>query len=140
MKMAKPYDASVEAEIGRIGKTETGEDSPAVCARPKDCAAFAKRTHVDALAVAIGNVHGVYVGAPNLRFDILEEASRLCDAALVLHGGTGISDEDFRRAISLGVRKINIATAMFQAEARVATAFNGLDYFYTVSPNGGCRI
>jgi fructose-bisphosphate aldolase class II len=81
---------------------------------------FIDETQVDALAVGIGNAHGVYVGTPKLRFDILEEISRQTSLPLVLHGGTGISPEDFCRCISLGVRKINIATACFQAAADAA--------------------
>lgn len=127
--LARLTGASVEAEIGRIGKTETGEDSPAVCARPDDCVYFYEHTHVDALAVAIGNAHGVYVGTPQLRFDVLSEVERRLGVPLVLHGGTGISNEDFRRCISIGVAKINIATALFQAAAQAAASSDGKDYF-----------
>ena len=127
--LAKRYGAAVEAEIGRIGKTETGEDAPAVCAKPEDCEALYQQTGVDALAVAIGNAHGVYVGAPQLHFDILKEVRDRIDAPLVLHGGTGISDDDFRRAASLGVCKINIATALFMAATHAATSYTGTDYF-----------
>lgn len=129
LDMARPYGAAVEAEIGRIGKTETGDAAPAVCARPEDCLYFYEHTRVDALAVAIGNCHGIYAGAPNLRFEILGRVQQLCPVPLVLHGGTGISDEDFRRAIGLGVCKINIATAIFQAAAKAAMEFGGMDYF-----------
>ena len=111
IEMARPTGASVEAEIGVIGKTESGEDRTAVCASPEESLRFLRETGVDALAVAIGNAHGVYVGAPNLRFDILEAIRRESCAPLVLHGGTGISDEDFRRCVKNGIRKINIATA-----------------------------
>lgn len=127
--MAQPYGASVEAEIGRIGRGEAGEDTPALCARPEDAVAFARETGVDALAVAIGNAHGVYVGTPDLQFDILDAVRRRCDMPLVLHGGTGISDEAFRRCIQLGVRKINIATAIFQAVTEAALQNAGGGYF-----------
>ncbi|HML46233.1 MAG TPA: class II fructose-bisphosphate aldolase, partial [Clostridia bacterium] len=68
-------------------------------------------TGVESLAVAIGNAHGIYVGAPNLRFDILESLRGRMPIPMVLHGGTGISPADFQRCIALGMRKINIATA-----------------------------
>ncbi len=115
---AKAVD--VEAEIGRVGRTESGEDAPIAYADPKDALHFLEQTRVDALAVGIGNAHGVYTAAPNLRFDILQEISQKDPTPLVLHGGTGITKEDFQKAISFGVRKINIATACFQASAMAA--------------------
>lgn len=127
MDLARPFHAAVEAEIGRVGKTESGQNSPAQCASPEDAIQFVRETAVDALAVAIGNAHGVYVGAPDLHFDILEEIRRHCATPLVLHGGTGISEGDFRRCISLGMHKINIATATFQAVC--AAAQGASDYF-----------
>ncbi|MEG1890083.1 MAG: ketose-bisphosphate aldolase [Clostridia bacterium] len=128
-ELAKPYGAAVEAEIGRVGKNEDGGDSPAVCCVPAEGIFFARETNVDALAVAIGNAHGIYVGTPSLRFDVLEQISQQCDTPLVLHGGTGISDEDFRHCIRLGVHKINIATANFIAAAQAAHAAAQTDYF-----------
>ena len=127
MEWAKPYGAAVEAEIGRVGRTESGGDAPAVCADPEDAIRFAAETNVDALAVAIGNAHGVYAGSPDLRFEVLEAIQQRCRTPLVLHGGTGISDEDFRHCIRLGVGKINIATATFMAAAQAA--HEGKDYF-----------
>ena len=85
------------------------------CTDPKEVERFVELTGVDALAVAIGNAHGNYPVAPTLCFDVLEEIHKTKDIPLVLHGGTGITDEDFRRAIGLGIRKINIATANFDA-------------------------
>ncbi len=126
--MARPYGASVEAEIGVIGKTEGGQERAAVCASVEDSLRFLKETGVDALAVAIGNAHGVYTGAPKLHFDILAAIRRQDRTPLVLHGGTGISDEDFRRCIENGVRKINIATAAYGAVYEAAR--NASDYFH----------
>jgi fructose-bisphosphate aldolase class II len=73
---------------------------------------FVSRTGIDALAVAIGNAHGKYKGKPELDFNRLEEIRRAVNIPLVLHGGSGIPDEDFRRAISLGIAKINFFTGM----------------------------
>lgn len=120
MALAHRQGVDVEAEIGRVGRTENGEEAPVAYADPREALRFIADTQVDALAVGIGNAHGVYVGTPKLRFDILEEISKQTAVPLVLHGGTGISPEDFRRCISLGVRKINIATACFQAAADAA--------------------
>jgi len=112
----------VEAEIGRVGRTENGQEAPIAYADPGEALRFIRETGVDALAVGIGNAHGVYAAAPKLRFDILEQISGNTSVPLVLHGGTGISPDDFRHAILLGVRKINIATACFQASAMAAHA------------------
>ena len=130
IELARPRGATVEAEIGVIGKTESGEDRTAVCASPEESLRFLKETQVDALAVAIGNAHGVYVGAPQLRFDILEAIRRESKAPLVLHGGTGISDEDFRRCVKNGIRKINIATATHIAAFEAA---QGARSYYDMS-------
>lgn len=125
--LARSFGASVEAEIGVIGKTESGEERDAVCASPEDSLRFLKETKVDALAVAVGNAHGLYTGAPHLRFDILAEIHARDKTPLVLHGGTGISDGDFIRCIENGVRKINIATAAYRSVFEAAQT--GRDYF-----------
>lgn len=128
IRLAEGYGAAVEAEIGVVGKTETGAALTAKCADPEEAVRFVRETGVDALAVAIGNAHGVYEGMPELRFDVLESMQGRCgDTAFVLHGGTGISDEDFRRAIALGMHKINIATASFMAVHQAAQGAK--DYF-----------
>lgn len=116
IELASKYGASVEAELGIIGKDEAGNDcGKAIYTDPKDAVAFAEAVPVTALAVAIGNAHGHYDGKPELRFDILEKIHKTTDIPLVLHGGSGILKSEFRRCIDLGVRKINIATANFDA-------------------------
>ena len=128
IRMAEGRGASVEAEIGVVGKTETGAALTARCADPEEAVRFVRQTGVDALAVAIGNAHGVYEGTPELRFDVLERMQGRCgDTSFVLHGGTGVTAEDFRRAIRLGMHKINIATASFMAVHRAAQG--AADYF-----------
>lgn len=126
MKMAEEYDAAVEAEIGCVGGSEDGSEDIAVnCTKPEDAVRFEAETGVDALAIAIGNAHGNYKSAPKLRFDILEECERLVDAPLVLHGGTGISPEDFVKCSKTGIKKINIATATFDSvEKTVCGCYN----------------
>ena len=130
---AKACGATVEAELGVVGGNE-GDTAEHViqCTDPAAAKEFCEKTGVDALAVAIGNAHGNYPVLPALRFDVLEQIDRTVDVPLVLHGGTGITEEMFRRAISLGVRKINIATASFDAAAKAAktaTAAEAPDYF-----------
>ncbi|MGI6721896.1 MAG: class II fructose-bisphosphate aldolase [Anaerovoracaceae bacterium] len=116
VSLASGYGATVEAELGLVGGSEDGsEDNGIKCTDPMDAMQFIKRTGVDALAVAIGNVHGDYQEAPNLEFGVLSEICEKTGAPLVLHGGSGISDEDFQEAIRRGIRKVNIATASYKA-------------------------
>lgn len=126
IKSAREYGASVEAEIGCVGGSEDGSEDIAInCTKPEDAVRFAEETGVDALAIAIGNAHGNYKSTPKLRFDILEECARLVSAPLVLHGGTGISPEDFVKCSKTGIKKINIATATFDSvENSVRTCYN----------------
>ena len=105
------------------GNEGEGKAHKILCTDPDKAKEFCARTGVNALAVAIGNAHGNYPVLPELRFDVLEEINKKVDTPLVLHGGTGITDEMFRKAISLGVRKINIATASFDRMARYAKAY-----------------
>ncbi len=131
---ANKYDATVEAELGVVGGNEgdTAEHK-IMCTDPEKALDFCNETGVDCLAVAIGNAHGNYPVLPELRFDVLEEINKKVDVPLVLHGGTGITDEMFKRAISLGIRKINIATASFDALANSAKKYTSNkekpDYF-----------
>ncbi len=126
VNLASDYDATVEAELGVVGGNEgEGKKHEILCTNPDDAKLFCDETGVDALAVAIGNAHGNYPKLPELRFDVLEEIHKRVKTPLVLHGGTGISDEQFQKAISLGVRKINIATASFDSLAAYAKAYCG---------------
>lgn len=116
VEIAGRYGATVEAELGLVGGSEDGSSDHGIqCTDPKDAEIFAKETGIDALAVAIGNAHGNYPTAPHLAFDVLEQIHKNVDIPLVLHGGSGITDSDFQRAISLGIRKVNIATASFNS-------------------------
>ena len=128
VQLAHRYNATCEGEIGVLGKTETGEETSARFTDPEEAVAFARETGVDALAVAIGNAHGVYAGTPVFHFDVLDRIREKSDIPLVLHGGTGSSEGNFTRAIASGVRKINIATALFQAAAHAAHTAEE-DYF-----------
>lgn len=126
MAMAQDYDAAVEAEIGCVGGSEDGSEDIAInCTKPDDAVRFVNETGVDALAIAIGNAHGNYKSTPKLRFDILEKCAELVETPLVLHGGTGISPEDFVKCSKTGIKKINIATATFDmVEKAVHTCYN----------------
>ena len=116
VEKACKYGATVEAELGLVGGSEDGScDHGIRCTDPDDAVVYARETGIDALAVAIGNAHGNYPVAPTLAFDVLEKIHEKVDIPLVLHGGSGITDKDFQRAISLGIRKVNIATASFNS-------------------------
>ena len=116
VEKAQKYGATVEAELGLVGGSEDGScDHGIRCTDPDDAVVYARETGIDALAVATGNAHGNYPVAPTLAFDVLEKIHEKVDIPLVLHGGSGITDKDFQRAISLGIRKVNIATASFNS-------------------------
>ena len=116
VEKARKYGATVEAELGLVGGSEDGScDHDIRCTDPDDAVVYARETGIDALAVAIGNAHGNYPVAPTLAFDVLEKIHEKVDIPLVLHGGSGITDKDFQKAISLGIRKVNIATASFNS-------------------------
>lgn len=137
-RKAAKYGATVESELGVVGGNEGDSAKHEIsCTDPEKAKIFCEKTGVDCLAVAIGNAHGNYPVLPELRFDVLEEIYHTVSTPLVLHGGTGITAEMFRRAISLGIRKINIATASFDALAAAAKDYTAEidkpDYF-TLSP------
>lgn len=123
--LAKKYGAATEAEIGCVGGSEDGSVDIAMrCTSPAQAKEFYEKTGVDALAIAIGNAHGFYKDAPELRFDILEAVADTVPVPLVLHGGTGIEPEDFIKCHQKGIKKINIATATFAAcESKVREAY-----------------
>ena len=130
--IAREYGASVEAELGVVGGNEGGGKAHTIqCTDPTVADDFCKRTGIDALAVAIGNAHGHYKAAPELKLDVLKEIDASCDTPLVLHGGTGITPETFQECIRNGIRKVNIATASFDAVVKAASqnTADGGNYF-----------
>lgn len=122
--LARRYGATVEAELGLVGGSEDGRADHGIrCTDPEDARQFCDQTGIDALAVAIGNAHGNYPVAPRLAFDVLQQIQAAADIPLVLHGGSGITPADFRKAIGLGIRKVNIATASFDSLTREAEQY-----------------
>lgn len=118
VEVAHPCGVSVEAELGKIGGVEDDisvDAADATFTDPQEAAEFVERTKVDALAIAIGTAHGVYKGEPKLDFDRLAKIREATDVPLVLHGASGIGDEAIRKAVSLGICKINIDTELRQA-------------------------
>ncbi|MFT4106327.1 MAG: class II aldolase [Lacrimispora sp.] len=119
--VASKYKVTTEAELGVVGGSEDGSANHKIkYTDPEQAKRFVLETGVDALAVAIGNAHGHYATEPKLNFEVLETIRNCVDVPLVLHGGSGISAQDFRKCIDHGVRKINIATASFTALTKSA--------------------
>ncbi len=127
VERCRTHGVTVEAELGAVGGDEGGrlesEADPSLFTDPEAAARFVAETGVDALAVAVGNAHGKYKGEPRLDFDRLQRIDKLCGVPLVLHGGSGIGADDFRRAVALGIAKINIYTSMSQAALQTAEDF-----------------
>lgn len=112
---AKEHGASVEAELGTIGGTEEGvavNDADVKYTDPETAKDFVEKTGIDALAVAIGTNHGQYKSKTNINFERLKEIHDAVNLPLVIHGGTGVKDEDVRKVISLGIRKFNVGTEL----------------------------
>lgn len=108
VKIAEPFGANVEAELGyiaKLGQQQEIEPTPV-----KDAVTFVEETGIDSLAIAIGNAHGFYKKTPQLDFDRLKEIRAATTCCLVLHGSSGIPDDQLKEAIRLGISKINLAT------------------------------
>ena len=111
VKIAHAMGATVEGEIGHVGEADNCDnDATDLYTTPKEALSFVKNTGVDALAVSIGTAHGAYKSKPKLDIDRLAAIRRVVDTPLVLHGGSGLSDDDFRNTIKNGIAKINIFT------------------------------
>jgi len=115
-KIAHAFGADCEAELGVVGGAEAGthEAIEELLTDPAQANEFVERTGCDFLAVAIGNAHGPYVKKPDLQMERLRQINDAVNVPLVLHGGSGISDEDFRICIESGISKINVATSLQQ--------------------------
>ena len=127
VEIAHDMGASVEAELGHILVSEEGADEGGITQKnvnPDDCYTdpktakdFVERTGVDALAIAFGTAHGVYVTKPVLDLDRITKIKEKIDIPFVMHGGSGVSEEEFKTAIKNGIRKINYYTYMAMAGA-----------------------
>ena len=110
---ASGTDINVEAELGYISKL--GQDQKMIYTQPLEAQRFVEATGVHALAVAVGSAHGFYKKAPQLQLNLIGEINEMTDAALVLHGSSGIPDDQLREAIKMGITKINLATEIKNA-------------------------
>lgn len=126
--LAARWGASVEAELGSMGKRESGAgdgtgeaDETKIYTDPRQAAEFVRETGIDALACSFGTTHGIYLTAPKLNFSIVEEVRREAGGIpVVMHGGSGVSPREFHRAVQAGVRKINYFTYMDKAGGTAA--------------------
>ncbi len=131
VKIAHSYGATVEGEIGHVGQAATDDGANAEMYTTADEAeAYINATGVDALAIAIGTAHGVSKNKPQLNLERLSEIRSRVDTPLVLHGGSGLSDDDFRNTIKYGIAKMNIFTDLCLAgeEAMKEGLEKGLSY------------
>lgn len=129
-RLCRPLSVSVESEIGSVKGSEAigsatlahSDVDPRYFTQVEEAERFARDTGVDALAVSVGNTHGWYKGKPELDLERIEAIAERTGIPLVLHGGSGLSDQDFRNAIERGMRKVNINTSLIAAAGeRVAS-------------------
>ena len=134
-EIAHSYGATIEGELGHVGDNEGSAEGSSHLADPskyftdpKLAKDFVEKTKVDALAIAVGNAHGAYKLPPKLDFARIEKIRKTIDVPLVLHGGSGLTDNDFKKAIELGISKVNIFTdiniAAVKAEFRQFTSMD----------------
>ncbi len=133
VEMAKHCNASVEAEIGTMGARESGADGgESIYTNPEDAENFVKETGIDALACAFGTAHGLYLKQPKLDFERLSEIKSKVAVPLVMHGGSGVSHEDYRKVIELGIRKINYYTYMSKAGGAAVSKLSDKTFFHDI--------
>ena len=137
VRMAVDYGAGVEAELGSMGRRESGagdgsgaEDETKIYTDPEQARDFVEQTGIDALACSFGTTHGIYLKQPKLDFDVVRRVRELTgNIPVVMHGGSGVSSEDFHRAIEAGVRKINYFTYMDKAGGNATAQYLGSPSF-----------
>lgn len=136
VKMATNTGATVEAELGSMGRRESGSgdatganDDTKIYTDPEQASVFVKETGIDALACSFGTTHGIYLTEPKLDFDVVKNVRTLTEKIpVVMHGGSGVSKEDYRKAIAAGVRKVNYFTYMDKSGGNAAdTYLSGLN-------------
>jgi len=131
VELAAETSASVEAELGSMGKRESGtgdgsgeEDTTKIYTNPQQAAEFVKASGIDALACSFGTTHGIYLTEPKLDFEIVKSVRAFTNhIPVVMHGGSGVSREDYKKAIEAGVRKINYFTYMDKAGGQAAAEY-----------------
>lgn len=134
VSMACNTGASVEAEIGSMGVREsgTGGNDGSIYTEPDMAKKFSEETGIDALACAFGTAHGLYLKEPKLDFKRLAKIRSIIKVPIVMHGGSGVSHEDYRKAIELGVRKINYYSYMAKAGSEAVATIEDKTFFHDI--------
>lgn len=139
VEMAKKFGASVEAELGSMGRRENGlgedntgvDDDTKIYTDPDLAAKFVRESGIDALACSFGTTHGIYLKTPKLDFDVVRNVREKCgNIPVVMHGGSGVSTDDYHAAVNAGVRKINYFTYMDKAGGTAVS-----EYLKTLNEN-----
>lgn len=120
VEMAYAYEAGVEGELGAVageeGVADTGSDSAEAIpyTQADEAKEFVSHTGIDALAIAVGTAHGIYTQSPHISFETIHDVKSVTDVPLVMHGATGVTDEDIRESVNCGIRKINFFSGLLQ--------------------------
>ncbi len=134
VEIAARYGASVEAELGSMGARESGgAGGDSIYTDPFAAKEFVEETGIDALACAFGTAHGIYTKTPKLDFDRVKKIHELIDVPIVMHGGSGVSREDYLKVIECGVRKINYYTYMSKAGGTAVQNLADKTFFHDIA-------
>lgn len=134
VEAAERFGASVEAEVGSMGARESGgEGGESIYTDPSLAREFVDDTGIDALACAFGTAHGLYLTAPKLDFNRLSKINDMIDVPIVMHGGSGVSEEDYKEVIRRGVRKINYYTYMAKAGGEAVSKMSDMTFFHDIA-------
>ncbi len=131
VEVAKNFDVDVEGELGHVGTAAESDEysKKEMFTRPSEVTEFTARTGVTSLAVSFGSAHGLYKYPPKLDIDHLKELQAATDTPLVLHGGTGIDDDQLKAAFANGINKINIGTEFYMLNTRLNKEFYAQEDF-----------
>ena len=135
VSMCHPLNISVEGEIGRIKSLDDTSDNEYYYTKASEAEIFLKETGVDALAIAFGTQHGFYKEKPELKIDVIKNVKKVVNIPLVMHGGSGLSEEQFKKCIDAGIRKINYYSYMSKAgydAAKKVIESNKTNYMHDV--------
>ena len=135
VSMCHPLNISVEGEIGRIKSLDDTSDNEYYYTKASEAEIFVKETGVDALAIAFGTQHGFYKETPELKIDVIKNVKKVVNIPLVMHGGSGLSKEQFKKCIDAGIRKINYYSYMSKAgydAAKKVIESNKTNYMHDV--------
>lgn len=135
VSMCHPLNISVEGEIGRIASLDNISSKEYYYTKESEVESFVKETGVDALAIAFGTQHGFYKEKPELKIDVIKNVKKVVNIPLVMHGGSGLSEEQFKKCIDAGIRKINYYSYMSKAgydAAKKVIESNKTNYMHDV--------